>query len=213
MPTTVTESDVFTASLSVPNDTELATRASLEQFVQGLANRTRHLFNRSVMSSATGVWIHVPLAPVLNDNARFTHTDNDGWIQSSVASAGKLRFPVPCVLHSGKINRVRARVAGLSDLATHVALPATKPTLNLLRMDSNFAAPDTLAGIASVVTDPSASFTDYNLIHTIELDLSALSITFAENYVYYVDLTGETGANSVANALHLRDIRLQVVAT
>lgn len=42
MPTSVTESNAYTTSVIVPNDTESATQASLLQFVQPLTNRTKY---------------------------------------------------------------------------------------------------------------------------------------------------------------------------
>lgn len=47
MPTAITEVDEFTASVGVPNPGEPANAASLrDNFVQGLTNRTRWLFNK-----------------------------------------------------------------------------------------------------------------------------------------------------------------------
>jgi len=62
MPSNLTDVDAFTSPVSVPNDAEFATQASLLLFAQGLANRTRWLLNRSINALTGGSY--APAAPI-----------------------------------------------------------------------------------------------------------------------------------------------------
>ncbi len=55
MPTTIIESDAFPATLTAPQATEPASAPGLiSQFLQGIANRSRYLYNRVNQLTATG---------------------------------------------------------------------------------------------------------------------------------------------------------------
>lgn len=92
MPTSITETSTFTASLSVPTDTEGATSASLKDtFVQGLANRTKYL---NGLTGTTGV---KKLREVADLTALAALTGNSANDKCYVPGYGIYRFETPAI--------------------------------------------------------------------------------------------------------------------
>jgi hypothetical protein len=94
MPTAITETDAFPATLQRPNNGELADVASLLLFAQGLANRSRYAYNRS----RTG-FFDVRRAPfnAVGNGVADDHAAIDAAI-SAAASAGAGIVVLPAVV-------------------------------------------------------------------------------------------------------------------
>lgn len=70
MPSNITDADVFTSPVVVPNDTESATKASLLQAIQPLSNRTNYLKLRMLNALAGGTY--TPSAPIIINGSGMT---------------------------------------------------------------------------------------------------------------------------------------------
>lgn len=196
MPTPVVESDAWTTTINVPNDTEGANQASLlSNFVQGLANRTTHL-RKGIPGIASSYQLEVPLAAIQSASDRFTGNAS-GWLQTDVASGGPLYIVLPRVPY-GKIDELHVLVSAFG----HAALPANKPQVGLFRWNatpgdpavgSSYAAP--VGGAYTV--DPSAAVADYDKVHLI----SATGMNYTPDPYELIQLViwGESGANAVAD--------------
>lgn len=112
-----------------------------------------------------------------------------GWIQASVAFAGQLVLAVPSLPASGKIRNVSVEILGFTG---HVALPATMPTLQLIR-----ANPDSTVTLLGAAVDPSATVAEYQVAHQIEIPNINFDLASVYESIYFV-FRGETGANSIA---------------
>lgn len=191
MPSTITEADTYTATLSVPTDGESANSASLlTTFAQGLANRANFTKKR-VIGAETGDILQVPLNTLINTSSRFTYgaPTVSSWKQTDVTSVGLLAFEPQRPKVGIKITGFRAHVRGAGG---HAALPGTMPRLFFYR-DSLSGG----AGFSASVSDTSANTTAYQARHVIEkLDLSE---TISADYKYTLTFEGEAGANSLIN--------------
>jgi hypothetical protein len=135
------------------------------------------------------------------------------WYQDEVAFAPSIAFPLN--LPAGdEIVSVVAQVDGSQAGSGHAAKPIGDdlPVLALVRVDGQ--------GVAEVVArrkDQAIDVTGYNALHTITLtggalDDGTLSHTVDSNYVYYVVLHGEKGANAEASKYGLLAISGTCVA-
>jgi hypothetical protein len=210
MPQNVVDADTWTVTVETAADGDAVNGASRLLTAQDLADRSRYLYNRTIGPSGVGIW-HVPLGDdLVNTAARWAFSQTStimGWEQTSVASAGRLRWPIVLPL-TGRITQVEARVDGNlgSGGGTHAGLPGTMPRLGLDRQD-HFGGTSAQVG---VVSDPSASVAAYEVLHSITL--SGLSEDIDEHKTWYVYVDGETGANALANELVLLDIRVTIGA-
>jgi len=120
-----------------------------------------------------------------------------GWYQHDTSFQSVIAFPIS-LPYGDTISTVQVSVNGSANSVGHAAKPTggDLPTVALVRVDT--------AGVATVLArraDQSANVTVYNSNHTITLATGALDAgsmpqLLDENYMYYVVVTGETGANA-----------------
>jgi hypothetical protein len=160
----------------------------------------RTLFGRILRSAPT---FSVRLAPggliaMVNTAARFT-LGTTGWLQTDVTSAGSLQMAVPQLPVAGRLLEARFRVMGG---AGHAGLPGTMPTVQVVRSLNNGSHQ-----LGSTVTDTSASVAVYQAPHDLvvpfSLDLHGTDFDWVQ-----LNLTGEAGANALANQFRLQAVDL-----
>lgn len=199
----VTGADAWVDQVRVIDDGDSCSNAEHGATATDLASRTTHLRN-ALPGVAPSIIVQVNLAAFNADNWVPGSTISFGqWVNSDTTGAGFLVFHFPTNL-KGKITAVKAHVMGTSAAgAGHAALPATKPVLTLVR--HKFA--DGLTTVASQA-DPSATVGAYNAAHTIEL--TGLNATLEEGREYFIQLTGETGANAEDTKLRLSSLQVTI---
>lgn len=218
MASLVAEADTWTNTMTVPDDGDTRSAASVTAAGVGFqvaADRTRYLYNRSIAAVGGGAGLVIPLTGLQDTVAaadRFGFNGAAGgapqctWRQTSIASAGGLYFAVPHVYNT-TITGLLARVHGDPNaVGPHVGLPATMPQLSLRSVNGSTGA---VANVGTAV-DASAAVGAYEAMHSISLTVAAQAT--GSMIQYWAKFEGEAGANSLANALHLYDVYL-VVAT
>lgn len=199
----VTGADAWVDQVRVIDDGDSCNNAEHGATATDLASRTTHLRN-AVPGVAPSIIVQVNLAAFYSSNWVAGSTVTFGtWVNSTTSSAGGLVFHVPTTL-KGKITAVKVHVTGTSGAgAGHAALPATKPILSLVR----HKLADGVTTVASQA-DPSVTVGAYNANHTIEL--TGLNATFEEGREYFVQLTGETGANAEDAKFRLASVQVTI---
>ncbi len=196
MPGTVTPVNAWTA-IQYPLNAELADSASVLLIAQGAANSLTYL-REGIPGKATSYELSVPLfvhGQVLN---RFIPIADGGWLQNDITSAGTIIFHLP-VPRFGKIDQVHLECDGRDGTfgSAHGGLPATKPTLNLLKATATPGNTNVTKGSLGSATDASASAANYDTCHLISI--TGLAHTILADTSYWVTVTGEAGANAAAN--------------
>lgn len=199
----------FATGITVP-DNGNAFPASCDVVVAALqqaADRTQAL--ALAAPGATTKTLAIGLDAIINSSSRFTALITNParyvyYSQSDVTSAGRIRFRLPPVGPGLKIIDITAYI----DNATfgggaHAGLPATLPILEAFRQTPSTS---TCTSIGSQ-TDTSASQAAYDAAHTVVLTVNHTVLTGND---YYVDFTGETGANSSANKLSMVGVIFRV---
>lgn len=186
----LTETSAFDATITAPDDGDSVTAASINTALQSLTNRTRYFNTKFTGASVTRQQNH--MSAIVGSNWTFD-TTNMLWKQSNIGAAGSLLLPVTNLVDGATITGYSVRLAGKSYTAAagHVGLPATLPTAALFRLDD---LSNTQLGTAS---DTSGTQAAYDSAHV--LTATGLTEVVAETRQYFVLLTGEAGANAVAN--------------
>jgi hypothetical protein len=124
------------------------------------------------------------------------------FMQNNVVTPPTTRFEITDALPPGVVlTEVRLSLEGNGNTAggaDHSALPANKPTIQLVQLD-----PDTqvATNVSSVITDASATQPTYDAQHFIAI--TGLSHVVDRTKRYFVVVAGESGANAIANRLTL----------
>jgi hypothetical protein len=154
----------------------------------------------------TGLY-NIPIgAPIRNSNTRFSIGSPGYWMQSDITDAGDLGFVINAPV-GAVISRVAMYCRGRNSIyaAIHSALPASKPNISVY---SGIPGENNVA-LATLVTDPSASVAAYETPHYVEI--TGLSVTVAAGTRYVVLISGESGANAVANAFVMQNVEVTLV--
>lgn len=171
---------------------------------QELADRTQALALAAPGASTKTLVLR--LNPLMNVSARFSlgiATNFLYYYQSSVTDAGRLRFGMPSLPPGLKIIDLTAYFDNTTFGSAHAGLPATLPIVTLYRQTPSASTATSVGSQA----DTSASQAAYDAAHTIVLTLNH---TVLSGNDYYVDLTGETGANSAASKLSLAGLVFRI---
>lgn len=192
------------AGVTVPDPGDPRTAASVVTPIQALLNTIYWLYNHIPPIAGSG--LHVPITGAVNDaivNVNGWTFSGALWEQSDISIAPVLWVDIP-VPRGYVLNQVHARVKGNGfGVGAHSSLPATKPTLTVYEMDPTNN--NSILQTGGPVTDASASVGAYDAAHSI--DITGLTWTIASDIrKYMVKLTGEAGANSLANRLTLAGI-------
>lgn len=209
MPQNVVDADTWTATVQCAADGDSVDGASQLLVAQDLADRTRRLYNRSI--ETIGGAYQIPICPVdflgpAGGAAQRWHWADtlNGWY-ADAAGAEEMLVPLPA-LTDCTFDTITAYVDGdANGLGPHVALPGTMPRITLYRLD---AGAGTLTNVGNQV-DTSGGVAAYEVLHTIALSVAAQTVDATTQYA--VSIRGEAGANSIANALVLFGLAMNVV--
>lgn len=189
--------DSYAANVTVPDDGDAANAGSVETPLQNLTDRVHHCRAR-VIESVGGVEPLCLGAAYLNLTARFAAALHAGlaadvpWLQSSVVDAGLLSFAVPSKIGC-KITQIEVRVHGRASGAAHGGAVGTMPNIELVSVNNATGAHVHVAN----QTDTTVAPATYDVMHSITL--AGLNAAFASGTTYYLQVTGEAGANSAAD--------------
>lgn len=197
--------DAFDAAVTVPDDTDAASAASVGTPFQSLANRTAFVRAR-VPGAAASYQVVIPAYFTGNLAARFAYEPAGGGnprsypINADVTSTGGIWCPVGGLPSKGTITAFDALVTGLETAGAHAGLVGTAPAVGFYRRQLSTGA------IAAVATtnDPHAttSLVAYEAPHTIPSGVLAESLS--ADKAYYAIVTGEGGANATADKFSIQ---------
>ncbi len=203
MPANITDVSVFTTPVVVPVDGDLVSGADRTLDTQALANRTRYLRDR-VLGAEDESFVILPLccahsSPFSLGGSQlwsfFHNTIVSLWVNADVSNVATLVLDVTPYIPVGvTVTQVRAFLSSAWGGPTHTGLPATLPKVFFHEWDPNSPYMPTYTATG---TDPSVSAGAYNAEHVIAPAVSRLISPFKR---YTIELTGETGTNSVASA-------------
>lgn len=200
MPQNITDVNTWTTPLQDLADGDLIDGAAFLAAQQGVGNRTEFLRKR-VYAGESGDTIRPQL--VSNDTAVWAiGAAGSAYALNQISAAGAsiLLMPLEPLPKSGLLTSVSINLAGA---AGHAGLPGTMPTLRLYRQDIGSVAAPTQVG--ATITDTSASVAAYELSHALTITGLTEALAHDSGNRYYIRVTGETGANSVAG-LALLDV-------
>lgn len=200
MPSILTEASTWGATVTVPNDGEVKSAASINGAVQTLANRTLRLKNSTPGRATGSVQYYVPaVAGVAADPGDWAVTNvGFGFLQFDVSLAAVLQIPL-LLPGFGTLTEFAVLVQGALG-ASHSGVPATKPTYRLLKQPIGSGSPTTVSSF----TDASATAVDYDT--TRFATTSSFSEALDGLSMWSVVVTGETGANSVSGGFRVRGV-------
>jgi hypothetical protein len=197
--------DTWEANILVPDDGDAANAASVETGFVDVGNRTLWNYNRTV--EAVGGALVFPLAPFDYDGVnRWTFFLSLMAYQNSNVAGNEAMVVALPTLHNCDFDSVTAVVHGDGGGAgPHVGLPGTMPQIRLYRQTVSTAT----TAIVGTQADTSAGVAAYETIHTIVLSFGAQS--YDGDSSYWLAIQGETGANSIAGALEVYGLSMNVV--
>lgn len=197
----VTPADDITAQLKSLADGDALDATNFLALAQPIANRIEALIKR-LGGAAVGDIVPVPLNPLTTDITQWQFAFGVVPLavnQASVVSAYGIYFELPQP-KLGVLKDLTVRIAGASG---HVGLPGTMPTLKLYRQDGGSTGAPVQVG--ATITDTSATTGAYELVHPLTITGLTEAMSGDSGNRYYILVTGEAGANSVAG-LAITDI-------
>lgn len=206
MPTNLAETLEYPTAIQAPLDGEAGVVASVNLAFSRLANRTFFIASK-VPGVFAGYKLHLPLFQARDEGGEFIEAappGGDGLVlqQNGTDATKALRWTV--VAPPGtRIVAVTAEVHGGS---THVGLPATKPAVSIKGFSWDAAT------LSYSESDGSASVAAYEDVHEIT-KVVALDTTADFGGIYIVSVTGEGGANALANQFHVGRVWLTLDPT
>jgi hypothetical protein len=146
------------------------------------------------------------------------------WYQSNVGAAYEIAFPLTRLPNQGILRKVRVVVdgAGAGGANHGGTLPATLPKATLYR---RLLTSTSVSTIGAQVTDNPVSAANYDTLHALAVTYNlqdgsgdawtwtGLSELITSNAYHWIVINGETGANSVANALSVMGIECEFDCT
>ncbi len=188
----------FVPIITIPSDGDGPIQAAdVNVPFEGLADRVQMLY-RAFKSYLLGIFPIVPARAITRVQSgtpdyRVTEWSRVQGAWQSVAATGALiRFPVELPHGSVWTTYTVAIQPG-----AHGALPAVVYSCAPLRQNFTTGAITTPAGFTASISDPAVNTTQYDAYHGIG-DSAGTEVVDRENYRYFVEVAGESGANSVA---------------
>lgn len=172
------------------------TRSAFQEIVD--RSQALRLLSGVVMASGLATKkVMVPIGYALRNAGEFTYVSSSGahyYQQTSVAGVGNLQFEVPQLPIGSKITGAYAWWANPNNVALAVGtMPALALTKNVYSVGAG-ASPGTYDAAVASASDATAVVGTYQLMHKVAI--TGLSEVVAEDVVYRVGFTGETGANA-----------------
>lgn len=202
--------DAYAANVTVPDDGDAKSAASVEVPFQALTDRVHHARTRLVES--VGGVLPIPLVASANIGARFTAWYSAGipltpWWQSSVADAGNLVIPIANRIGC-QMTQIELRCTGLLTAGAHAGNVGTMPAISLYSVDS--AAGGASALVATQIDPTTVAGGTYEVMHSITL--AGLASTFNATTTFFLTITGEAGANAAADKFGIYSAKLTLAA-
>ena len=197
----LTESSSFDANIVVPDPSDIRNAASVIAGFQPLANRTRKLKDSLVVSTSGTMQLN--LSNAQNNDLSLPSGFMWGlqsWVNFLVSSTAEvsLEFRLPAGVTITQLRAWIVRQGG-----AHSALPAVKPVLNFYEIDPANATSPPHVNFSASQADGSATVGAYEALHAITLNTSRV---VANGYRYLATVTGESGANALANTTTLQGL-------
>lgn len=190
MPVNITDADAFTTPVVVAANGEAANQTEKVLTAQALANRTLYLATRTP-GAVAGQRVAIPLVAVANTSARWTFDSAQmQWDQTDVTSAGALVFPLVLPVACDIVS-VRLRLLG-----SHATAPAGLPAVTVYSNDGAGGG----SASEGTATHPG---TGYDVLATLTATVASGAYDPALAKRWYVEVTGESGANSATGLLLL----------
>lgn len=206
MSSALTETNEWTDPVVAITDSDVIEQTVLRTPLQGILNRTKRLASRLVGGATASTFEFLLGSAVCHAHWKPSIVDaGTGYLLIDNTGGGlenKLAFffvpPVGC-----KIDEIHCRVDGGAGRASGL-LPASPPQISLLYRDLSIDSSGGVAG--STAADSSADVTAYQLRHNISA--TAINHTVLAERIYWVELTGEHGANSESGQLFCTGVRI-----
>lgn len=200
MPSTITPVEAWTSPIQGPADNDVGLSATVNGAFQALADRVELLSHR-VPAGRDGQVLRQHFIIADNPNNRFRLRGpvlnfGFGIQQIDVTDQGPIIL-IPQLPQKGEIKQIDFWLKGGDGSPQHAALPANLPAIAFHK--SSMIAPASATQIGSTVTDAPANVAAYETAHA--LTIGGLSEVISADHRYYLVAFGESGANSVANAL------------
>jgi hypothetical protein len=204
----VEDENVWTLTVQVAADGDPVDGASQVLIGQDLADRTAYLRKRTLGPVGGIASYPTPLADY-GQNSGFSPIGpavNFTWYQANNLATDIFAAPL-WLPFSGRVTKVYATVNGNgAGGGPHVGWPlGAPPVIRLYKHDALLSVNRTLLASAS---DPSGSAAAYDTWH--ELALTGLAIDLAAAQTYFIEIQGESGANSIAGAFALTSLIAEV---
>lgn len=209
----ITVTSQWPASFVVIDDGDLCSNAEHLATAQKFADALTWL-REGIPGKAVTLTIELTMHALANISDRWTAQGAGYWAQTNITSGGPLVFRLP-LPSFGVLQSVTSVLDG-SISASHGSLPASMPTLVIQKTTHTIGSGGAGAGVTtaqlgSTATDGSLTVAAYELPH--ELAVGSLAETINPAAIYVAQVTGESGANSVASALGLLRLKCVVTAT
>jgi len=199
----LTPTATFTAPVTVPDDGDGLAAITIENPISALANRSEYNFARAHARNRAMIAMG-QIAPVAF--ASLTGPTVAGWVQANAASAGLLHFGID-TKPGDAVQQLIAYVHGdPTGVGPHAALPATLPQIQAISY--NYATG--VRTVLGTLQDSPADVPAYESFHLIAL--SGLAYAMAPQEALYLDVAGETGADSINGAFHILGVEAVITA-
>lgn len=194
MPADITDVSEYTDPIVVPTNGDAVNGEGLLELAQGLSNRTAYLHDAVLGLGTGGAAYANNLNGLYNPSSRFAFIPDTidsevvmGWSQTSVTDAGMLLFK----LDTPKVGTLDAVIVKLAHSGTHSGMPGTMPNIKVY--SQSYAVGPAARVELDTQVDTSANETAYESLHSITI--FGLGAVCAEGVEYFLELTGENGAN------------------
>jgi len=191
-----TPSDTWHSTILLAEDSDSRNRTVENTPLEALADNVTHVHTgiaavQSLLANATH--IHHAAVPCPIDTAVWQQTDPGPVFTDAGATGDKIAFPMTLPI-GATLNHVRAYIKGS---AGHAALPAVMPKLQAFKLAVETGV---ITQLGSDLYDPATPKEAYEVAHNFGI-VAAFAEVVAVNYVYYIVITGESGANSQVGML------------
>lgn len=137
-----------------------------------------------------------PQIALLNTNWTFDSSEGH-WFQSSVVSGGDLNISLSQLIDSSTLTAVAIKMDGDMNGTGHTNFPASMPILSLLRSNDTNAVTTIATHTMSAAADFSSTIANYDATWIYTFGSLAHSVDKSLSNNYILQITGESGANSV----------------
>lgn len=198
MPTVYSETDTYPEAVNIPSDGDPPDASVWNTAFEALLDRTAFIRARTLGVAAAASVSRALNGPYANISNRFElDSAGLGHQQTDVTDGGGLRWVLGATDVEGIVTQVSVYLDGDGGGADHAGvMPATKPKLKLWLLS---LADGSYTQQGATTDDPSTTTGQYEAVHAITI--TGLSFQWDPDAALVVEVIGETGANSVANAL------------